>query len=182
MTPRYQSKAREQLNDEQLNVARDICSGKRGELPAPMQAWLETPLFAAYASRLGEHLRYTEEMPRHLSELAILCVANFWGSQYELNIHEQCAREAGIKDQTIQALRQGLEPEFVDMSQRAIYFFCQEVLFTKKVSEENYQKTILAVGSRGMNHLIGILGYYTLISITLNVYQIPANAKSINID
>ena len=62
--------------------------------------------------------------------------------------------------------------------ERAIYDFVQELYKTRRVSDKTYKRVHACARHRGTVELVGILGYYTLISMTLNVFRadLPDNA------
>ena len=58
----------------------------------------------------------------------------------------------------------------------AILDFVKELYKTRRVSDKTYKKLHGLFGDAGMVELVGICGYYALISMTLNVFraEIPA--------
>jgi hypothetical protein len=71
------------------------------------------------------------------------------------------------------------EPKSAAKDERAIYAFVQELYKTRRVSDRTYKRLHTLIGDEAMVELVGILGYYALISMTLNVFRImpPAEAK-----
>jgi 4-carboxymuconolactone decarboxylase len=100
-----------------------------------------------------------------------LCTARLWRAQYEWYAHAPIAERAGVKPKTIADLRAGREPKTAAKDERAVYAFVQELYKTKRVSERTYKRVHLLLGDAGMVELIGILGYYVMIAMTLNVFQ-----------
>jgi 4-carboxymuconolactone decarboxylase len=89
------------------------------------------------------------------------------------------AEKAGVKPKTIADLRSGREPKSAPKDERAIYAFVQELYKTSRVSDRTYKRMNAFLNDAAMVELVGILGYYTLISMTLNVFRMmpPADAK-----
>lgn len=160
------------LTPEQQEVANAIVSGPRGGLRGPFDPWLRSPQLADRAQRLGEFCRYHSSLPPRLSEMAIIVTGAFWKSQYEFYAHARLAREAGLPDAVIEAIRTGVRPD-VTGAEAAIYDFVTEFLNTKRVSDATYARAIEAFGERGVVDLVGIVGYYGLVSMTLNVFDVP---------
>src|SRR5581483_159145 len=73
----------EEMTEEQRRVYNATLAGRRGRMPAPLVAWLESPVLADRAQKLGEFVRYETSLPARLSELAILTVARYWTAQFE---------------------------------------------------------------------------------------------------
>lgn len=162
----------ENMTDEQREIAEAIASGPRGGLRGPFQAWLRSPVMADRAQRLGEFCRYHSSLQPHLSELAIILAGRQWRSQYEFWAHARMAREAGLPEEIIEAVRTGTEPPFRDDQERVIYDVVTEYYATNGVADDTYQRAISILGERGLVDLIGIVGYYGIVSMTLNIFQV----------
>jgi len=170
-----------QMNDAQRALMEAIRSGPRGKSitpRGPFAVWLHAPEFGQLAQALGGHCRYKTALAPRLSEFAILCTARLWRAQYEWFAHAPMAEKAGVKPKTIQDLRAGREPTSAPKDERAIYAFIRELYKTKRVSERAYKRVHALLGDAAMVELVGILGYYVMISMTLNVFRMmpPADA------
>jgi 4-carboxymuconolactone decarboxylase len=163
-----------QLNKDQRTLLAALRAGPRGKstpVRGPFAAWMHAPEFGQLAQALGGHCRYKTALPPRLSEFAILCTARLWRAQYEWYAHAPIAERAGVKPKTIADLRAGREPKTAAKDERAVYAFVQELYKTKRVSERTYKRVHPLLGDAGMVELIGILGYYVMIAMTLNVFQ-----------
>jgi len=176
-----------QLKEEDLNTAQQallesLRAGPRGKsltLRGPFAAWMHAPEFGQLAQALGAHARYKTALEPRLSEFAILCTARFWKAQYEWFAHGPMALKAGVKPKVIEDLRKGRAPASAPKDERAIYAFVQELYKTRRVSNQTYKRVRAFLNDAAMVELVGILGYYTLISMTLNVFHMlpPENEK-----
>jgi 4-carboxymuconolactone decarboxylase len=137
----------------------------------PFAAWMHAPELGELAQRLGAYCRYGSALPPRLSEFAILCTARIWRAQYEWFAHAPMALKGGVKEKTIDDLRRGRAPKSAPKDERAIYDFVQELYKTRRVSERTYKRIQGMLGDKASVELVGILGYYALISMTLNVFQ-----------
>ena len=170
------------MNDAQRALLEAIRSGPRGQSitpRGPFAVWLHAPEFGHLAQKLGAHCRYKTALPPRLSEFAILSTARLWRAQYEWFAHAPMAEKAGVKPKTIRDLRAGREPKSAPKDERAIYAFIQELYKTKRVSDRSYKRLHAVLDDKAMVELVGILGYYVLISMTLNVFRMlpPADAE-----
>lgn len=163
----------EKLDADQRRVVEDILSGPRGSLSGPFRPWLTSPILADRAQKLGAFVRYETSLPPRLSELAILFTARHWKAQFEWFAHAPMAREGGLPETVIEAIGRGDRPEFEASDEAAIYDFCAELYETSRVGEATYKAVVDQVGLRGAVDLVGILGYYALVSMTLNVFEMP---------
>ena len=162
-----------ELDTEQQRVHDEIAAGKRGRVAAPHRVWLQSPAFADRAQKLGELLRYDTTLTPVLSELAILVTARQWTAQYEWYAHAREATKAGLNPQIIEAIRLDQQPSFADPKQQVVYDFATMLHRERNVPEALYRTALTALGQRGVVELVGLLGYYSLISMTLNVFEVP---------
>ncbi len=161
-----------QMSAEQQRVLDAILSGPRGNLDGPFLAWIHSPGLADQAQALGAYCRYHTSMPLRLSELAILVTAAWWQSQAEWQIHEPIARQAGIADPVIDALRLGNEPEFEREDEQLVYQIGCTMYQTKRIDDTLYQRAVAEFGEPALVELVGIFGYYALVAMTLNVFEV----------
>jgi 4-carboxymuconolactone decarboxylase len=170
------------MNDAQRALLEALRAGPRGKSitpRGPFAVWMHAPEFGDLAQKVGAHCRYKTALPPRLSEFAILCTARLWRAQYEWYAHAPMAEKGGVKPKTIQELRAGRAPKSAPKDERSIYDFIQELYKTKRVSERTYKRVHAFLGDAATVELIGILGYYVMISMTLNVFRMmpPADAK-----
>jgi 4-carboxymuconolactone decarboxylase len=163
----------EDMTAEQQRVHDEIATGPRGTVEGPLRVWLHAPKLATHAQKLGAHARFHSSLPPALSELAILVTAATWHSEFEWYAHARLAREAGLADTVIEAIRNGEKPSLTDAKARAVYAVSRELHRTRALSDETYAAAERALGREALVDLVGILGYYTLVSMTLNAFRVP---------
>lgn len=164
----------EALSPAQQEVFDAITAGPRGAVAGPLRVWLQSPELASKAQALGRYARFDSSLPPRLSELAILVTARVWGSDFEWGTHAPIAREAGVPGQAIEAIAQGRRPDFSDDDAAAVFDFAVELHLDRFVSDATFERARRQLGPQGVVDLVGICGYYTLISMTINAFQIPA--------
>ena len=167
--------AEDQLTDEQRALMGAIASGPRGtfKMSGPFFCYLHAPAFGELAQKLGAYCRYGTSIAPRLTEFAILTTAQLWKAHYEWAAHEPQALKAGVKPTTIQALRAGREPTSAPKDERALYAFIKEVYATRRASDRTYKAAHAVVGDAGMVELVGLLGYYAMVAMTLNIFRMP---------
>lgn len=169
------------MNEAQRALMDAIRSGPRGASitpRGPFAVWLHAPEFGQVVQPVGGFCRYNTALPPRLSEFAILCTARLWKAQYEWFAHAPLAEKGGVKPKTIADVRAGRAPKSAAKDERAIYDFVQELYKKKRVSDRTYKRLNSLIGDKATVELVGLLGYYVLISFTLNVFQMmpPADA------
>ena len=168
------------MTPEQRRVHDMIASGPRGRVEGPLLAWLQSPGLAERAQELGAFCRYGTRLSPRLSELAILVTAEHWRAQYEWYAHAPIAAKAGHTAENIEALRTGRQPSFKEEDERIVYDYARELLRNRFVSDATAARAHKAFGDGGVVDLVGILGYYGLISMTINAFQVPLPAGEKN--
>jgi 4-carboxymuconolactone decarboxylase len=170
---RYQPLNPATLDADQQRIWQEIADGPRGNVPPPLQVWLRSPKLAENAQRLGAFCRYGTSLEPRLSELAILMTARHWTAHYEWHHHEVFARKAGLADAVIAAIAQRRTPDFAREDERSVYDFCRVFYRDHRIDDATYARALAQFGERGIVDLVGIIGYYALISMTLNVFEVP---------
>jgi 4-carboxymuconolactone decarboxylase len=170
--PRIKIRAREEMTEEQRRVYDATVAGKRGRAPAPLIAWLESPVLADRAQKLGEFVRYETSLPPRLSELAILVMARHWTAQFEWTAHKKEALKGGLDPAIIDDIANRRLPGFKNEDERVVYDFSVTLNTSHTIPDGLYRTAVDTIGTRGVVDLVGILGYYTLISMTLNTFEI----------
>ncbi len=178
--PRIQLPAEPDHSGAQRRVLAAAVAGLRGRVPAPLTAWIASPEFGDRAQHLGEFLRYQTSLRPRFSELAILATARHWSAEYEWFVHKAEALKTGLEPEIIAAIARGARPEFPDPADAVVYDFARSVHEKHFVAPELYQRAVELLGESGVVELVGIIGYYALVAMTLNVFEIglPAGAKT----
>ncbi len=160
------------LTPDQQRVADAIRSGPRGGLRGPFEAWLRSPELAGRAQELGAYCRFGTSLPRDVSELAILLTGKHWKAQFEFWAHARLAREAGLPEAVIEAVRTGGRPLLAREDLATTYDLVTEYFATNRLSDTTYERALAVLGERGLIDLIGVVGYYGLVSMTLNIAEV----------
>ncbi|WP_246793247.1 carboxymuconolactone decarboxylase family protein [Burkholderia perseverans] len=180
MTSRLPSFDRSTATDAQRAVLDEILSGPRGNLDGPFLGWIHSPALAQHAQRLGAFCRYETGLPLRLSELAILTTAARWRSQAEWHIHHPIALQAGVPAAVAEAIRRGDAPAFdggADSDDALVHRFATELYETQRVSDPTFEAARARFGHPVVINLVGLLGYYALVAMTLNVFGMRANGQ-----
>lgn len=161
------------LSPEQRRIFDEIRSGPRGVVEGPLRVWLQSPGLADKAQALGAFCRYGTSLPPRLSELAILVTGAHWQAGFEWAVHAPIALKAGVSQAIVETIRSGGTPQFETEDEAAVYAFSTELTRDRKVSDATYDEAVRLLGRTACVDLVGILGYYTLISMTINAFNVP---------
>lgn len=162
-----------ELTPEQRRVYDAVVAGPRGVLRGPLRAAIHNPELADKWQQLGELLRYRTSLPPRLSELAILVTARHYDCQFEWYAHEPPALEGGLAPAVIDAIRHGRRPALDKPDEVAIYDYAIELHEQHFVGEATYKRALDLFGVVGVVELTALLGYYSMVAMTLNAHELP---------
>jgi 4-carboxymuconolactone decarboxylase len=123
--------------------------------------------------KVGEYLRFQSSLEQRISELIMLVVSREWTQHFEWFVHVPLGRKAGISEDTIAALGEGRRPSGMSEDEELAYDFCVELLRNKGVSETTYRRAVMKLGENGVIDMIGVAGYFTTMSMVMNVAHSP---------
>jgi len=165
----------ERFTPAQKELVDAIRSGPRGQfkMSGPFYCYLHAPAYGELAQKLGAHCRFGTSIAPRLSEFAILVTAQHWKSHYEWVAHAPIAEKQGVKPETIRDLRAGRAPKKAPKDEQAIYAFIKELYRDKRVSDRTYKSVNTLLEDAGTVELVGLLGYYAMVAMTLDVFRMP---------
>ena len=169
-----------EMNADQKATYDEAIAGKRGSAPPPMMAWLNSPEMARHATRLGEVVRFGTVFPAKLSEIAILVTARHWTSHYEWYAHRRLALKGGMDPKIIDAIRDRRTPDFDDPKGRMIYDVAKALHEGHTLPKPLYEAAVELLSMRGLVEVIGLCGYYTMVSMTLNTFEFELPAGEVS--
>jgi len=166
---RFPALALDQLNSEQKKWAEAIAAPPRGAkfTNPPYKEYLRSPQLAERLTALSDYLRWNSSLPPPLSEFAILLAARHWTQQFEWHQHYPLAIKGGLDPKIAADLIVGKRPQGMKQDETALYNFVDEIYHDHNVSDPTYKAAVDEFGERGVMDLIGIIGYYDLVSISL---------------
>lgn len=171
--PRIPLPDRDALNEAQAAVWDRVVSGPRGRVIGPLRAVIHAPDLAARWSAFGEGLRYGTTIPKRQKELAIAITGRRYSAQVEWWVHAGGAREAGVPDSALDAIRDNTPPAFADADDAIVYAFARALHLHGGVTDAQHAAVVARWGVVGVVELTAVIGYYTMVSMMLNAQEIP---------
>ena len=160
------------MTDAQRRVHDAVLAGPRGVVRGPVQVWLQNPGLAEHAQALGAYCRFNTALPSRLSELAIITTAVHWRAGYEWRSHAPMAVAAGLPQAVADAILAGTPPPFAQDDEAVVHRFATELLRDQVVSPPTWDRAQAVLGMNAVIDLVGVLGYYALISMTIKAFEI----------
>ncbi|HIG42969.1 MAG: hypothetical protein ABGY96_30255 [bacterium] len=169
---------RNNLNEAQQTVLEAIERGPRGNarpgigMIGPFGAWVRAPSVGGAAQALGAAIRFGSSVPENIKEVAICTVGAHFKSKFEFSAHKRLGMQAGLNETQLNQLRDGESPTF-EGDEMISYRIASEMLETHGITDQTYKAGVDAFTETCMIELVTTIGYYCLISLTLNSFQIP---------
>ena len=170
---------REHLSPAQQELVETIEQGPRGKarpgigLIGPFGVWLRAPGIGRAAQGLGGAVRFgTSCLPENVKEVAICTVGAHYRSKFEFSAHRNLAITAGVAEGPLDQLANGDDPEFSG-SELIAHAIASQMLNQHGILDETYNHGVDVFSEEGIVELVTTVGYYCLISLTLNSFQIP---------
>jgi len=177
---RLKSLEPKEMNAEQLKyhervMARPIFKNlaKNAPLEGPYNAWIRSPALMRSLWPLAQYLREDGILDARLVELAIITVGRVWSAEFEFAAHALYAVKAGIDPGIVEAISRNEPPEFEKDDEAAVYQFARELTAGYRVEDKTYQAATEQIGEQGLVELIGLMGLYVMVCMTLNAFEVP---------
>ena len=165
----------EKMSEDQKKAAAEYMAA-RGPLTGPWVAIVRSPDMLNRARALSDYVRFNSSLPPRLSEFVILITAREWAQPYEWNAHHALALKGGLNPDIAKAIAEGRRPQRMADDEEAVYDFCTELHGNHSVSDATYARVLSKFGERGVIDMIGLSGWYTLVSMVLNTVRTPLPA------
>ncbi|MCZ6789023.1 MAG: carboxymuconolactone decarboxylase family protein [Chloroflexi bacterium] len=163
---------REDLPEEKRTVY-DQISSHRGNVARPFQALLNSPDLAGKVAAVGEHLRFQlSTLTDEIREIVTLTTAREMDSQYEWSRHVPWAQAAGVREEVVNAIRDGTSLRRLLPKEAVFVQFTQELLRDRKVRDTTYSAVEHLLGMQGTVDLVVIIGYYALLGYTMAALEV----------
>jgi 4-carboxymuconolactone decarboxylase len=157
-----------QWSTAQQQAAAEFAAMRAQEVFGPFAVMLRSPEVMLRAAAMGDYMRYRTSLPPALNELIILITARHWSQQFEWYVHQPMALKAGLAAQVVAGVSKGRRPEVMSSDEAIVYDFATELLRLQNVSDPTYAKAVERFGEHGIIDMIGVAGYYSLLSMMMN--------------
>jgi 4-carboxymuconolactone decarboxylase len=161
------------MTEAQKKAADEFVAGRGTPVVGPFVPLLRSPEVMLRAKAMGDYLRFKSVLPPRLSEFAILITARQWTQQFEWGVHSTIAVKAGLSPEIVKAVAEGARPAGMTEEETIVYDFCTELHHNKSVSDATYGRALAKFKEQGIIDLVGINGYYTFLSMVMNVARTP---------
>ena len=162
---------RDQLKPEDQKFY-DAIEGSRGGVRGPYGVLLHSPDLASRVAHTGSYVRYNLDLPEALRETIIIATAREIHSQYEFFAHARLARQAGVSEDTIQAIAQGRAPQGLTGDAAILVQYVQELLRHHKISDSTFNAVRDRFGMQRTLEITALIGHYLLVGQILAAFDV----------
>jgi 4-carboxymuconolactone decarboxylase len=163
----------EKMAEAQKKVAAAIAAGPRGKVEGPYWPIIRSPGLTEVLQEVGAYYRYRCPLDRKINEMVALMAARSWSQQFVWDVHILQALDAGLKNEIELAIAEGRRPSGMAEDEEIAYDFVTELLANQGASDPTYARTVAKFGEEGTVDILGIVGYYTTLSMIMNVARTP---------
>lgn len=166
------------LSPEQKSIYDDIMR-VRGRVRGPFAVWLRNAELAEGTLKLQDMFAARVKMERRLIQLMILVAARAASAQYAWYIHEPHALQHGISQEIVDAIRERRTPDFTKEDERLVYDITLELNATRRLSDATFKRGMALFGEQQMVELVSGVGFYAMVAMTLNAFdvEVPGGNK-----
>ncbi len=162
-----------EMTPAQKAMVDHLLAGERQNLGGPFNVLLRSPEMGDLAQQFGAAMRFHAALPKQALETVILVTARYWTAQFEWSAHRRAALQAGLNPAIADAIAEGRRPAAMGPDVETAYNFIVELLKTKQVSDSTFAAARSRFGEKGVVDIIGLNGWYTLVSMALDVDRYP---------
>ncbi len=163
----------DEMTPEQKTMIDHLLAGERGGANGPFNVLLRSPEVGDLGQQFGGAMRFRTGLPRDVSEVIIIMTGRFWMAQYEWNSHRNAALQNGVAPAIVDAIAAGKRPTGMSLKMEVAYNLIDELLTTHQVTDATFKAAKDKYGERGVVDMVGLSGWYGLVSMLLNVDRYP---------
>jgi 4-carboxymuconolactone decarboxylase len=156
---------------------------ERNTCPGPYKIWVENPPIMDLMVPLGAFYRKQSSLNDSEREIATVLIVAKWGAAFPISEHEWIAEEkrgystAGIPAEKVERMIIGLPVSFDDPRQQAIYDVSMALVNSRYVPKGLYDRAVNLLGNNGVTDLTVLIGYFTMVALTLTFHDVPSLAE-----
>ena len=161
--------SREELNSEQGRVYDEI-KAEGGPLAGPYTPYIRYPRLMREARNTSLCLA-AGGLTKRERQIVVLAVVRFWGAEFPWAVQAKGALEAGLEPETIDLINAGGTPTFSDPREQVAYDVANELLHSRKLSEDSFNRAASLFDEQALVCLIGNIGQFSMTCLVTNAYE-----------
>lgn len=164
-----------------MKDAYDLTRELRGLVPGPHKIWLANPTLAKTIVPTGGYFQHDSTLTKAEIEIATNLVCGRWRNAYASYEHEIIgSRDGRLDARRVEALITGAPTSFDEPRQQVVYELSSALLAGRVVPTSLYQRARELLGDAGIVDVTVLLGWFTMVCLTLNAFEVPAGATGLD--
>jgi 4-carboxymuconolactone decarboxylase len=155
----------------------DEIVGVLGRVGGPFGVLMHSPGLAEMVCKTGAHVRLQSSLTMEEREFAILSVCREKDAAYEWVSHVGTARNAGMRDEAIEVMRNGSDASGLKDDERDMINYTRELLRNNRVSQQTFDSLLQRHGVRWLVEYTATIGQYQYIAAINNAFEMEPRAS-----
>jgi 4-carboxymuconolactone decarboxylase len=144
-----------------------------GALLGPWNPWLHEPVIGKAIWDLTLAMTAQASLPDNVRQIAILTVGARFDAAYEIYAHIAVAEREGMPQRRLATLVADLKPDDLSPEEGVAFDVAYALVRGGVLPEPLYALAVQTFGQHGANELFYLVGLYSLVSVTLNAFNVP---------
>jgi 4-carboxymuconolactone decarboxylase len=181
---RLNAVARDALPENQRRFYDAVRAIRRRPITGPFIVLMNSsPDLAARFAHLGHYFHSRGQADESVLTMRVRGFASLIGSRalnapYEWSAWVNWALEAGVPQATVDAIREGRPPQDLTAEEKLITEFCTQLISgNHRVGDATFSAALEHFGAQGLVELVVTLGYFTMIALPLNAFEIGMSSE-----
>jgi 4-carboxymuconolactone decarboxylase len=158
----------------------DAIVKSRGEVRGCFPALLHVPTIADHTASLGGYLRFDGKLEPKVRTLAALTVSRELDCIHEWAAGVKNAEKNRVSRETLVAVHQRQPTTGLPLDEAEIVDYVRALLDSHRVTEPAFQSMLARLGVAGIVELTATIGYNSMISCTLNAFELSSSPNPVD--
>jgi alkylhydroperoxidase family enzyme len=146
---------------------------ENGALMGPWNPWLQEPAIGRAIWDLTLALTAEASLPDNVRQVVILVVGARFNAAYEIYAHIAVAEREGMKPERLASLMADVKPADLTPEESVAFDVSYKLVRGGILPEPLYSLAVKTFGQHGANEMFYLVGLYSLVSVTLNAFNVP---------
>jgi len=153
----------------------DAIVASRGEVRGCFPALLHSPVIADHTASLGAYTRFNSLLDAKTRALAAMTTSRELDCRHEWAAGVRNAEKNGISRDTVRAIHERKTTTGLPPDEAEVVTYVRELLRSHRVNEQTFRSLHARLGVNGMVEFTATIGYYSMISCTLNAFELSSS-------
>lgn len=144
-----------------------------GALMGPWNPWIHEPGIGKAIWDLTLAMTANATLTDNVRQIVILVVGARFDAAYEMYAHIEVAEREGMRPERLATLVADLKPNDLAADESVAFDVAYKLVRGGVLPEPLYRLAVVTFGQHGTNEMIYLVGLYSMVSTTLNGFNVP---------